>query len=189
MAPAFRRRLRPVWALRSMPSQFQLGFSLRTSGSAVFCRLAGPRRPGFAVPKGLLSGWRSLCPVGLLRRLCPVLVGRLLFAPLRFSDALIRMLHKYCLCTAHLDLKAADKHAPHGMVEGKKSRKESFLLHPRQHSQRRRIHRPLAQEIMRSGLQGTATAISPETLPLRSYGSCRRSTKRLPSIKHLRAAP
>ena len=82
-------------------------------GSAVFCRLAGTRRPGFAIPGGLLSGWRSLCPVGLLRRLCPVLVGRLLFAPLRFSDALIRMLHKYCLCTAHLDLKAPRTNTRH----------------------------------------------------------------------------
>ena len=69
--------------------------SLPPSKSAAFCRLPGPCCPGFAFLGCLLPRRGRRCAACLLRRLCPVLVGRLLFAALRSGDALIRMLHGF----------------------------------------------------------------------------------------------
>jgi hypothetical protein len=84
-----RRRAREIAAASVLP------VSLRPSKSAAaFYRLPGPCSPGLAVLGGLLQRWRQLCAAGGMRRLCPVLVSRLLFAALR-GDALIRMLHGF----------------------------------------------------------------------------------------------
>ena len=74
---------------------FRLPTSLRISKSAAFSRLPEPCCPGFAFLGGLLPRWGRLRAACLVRRLRPLLIGRLLFAALRSGDALIRMLHGF----------------------------------------------------------------------------------------------